>query len=139
MLAEISSVPADFLKNAVVLGLSSGAFALALKSAFWPARKEISPQPLEVREAREFVTTAECLNKDAAMRERMARLETIVDQIRAEAKTDRESIIAQLHQLELRLIADAERRDRNTQSRINDLLASVSKVIGHLDSPTPGA
>lgn len=136
ILASLESVPADLLKNMALMIFAGVGLAAAVKSIWWPGRREISPQPLQVTPATRFVTEETAVQKDAALRERMARLEAIVEQIRLEAKTDREGIVAQLHALELRLIADAERRDRNTQARINDLLASVSKVIGALDQPT---
>lgn len=135
---SMHSVPADFIKNAILLVGGILGIAALIRGMFWPARRDITPQPLQVAPAPEWVSKADCVTKETQMRERMARLEAIVDQIRLEAKNDRASIVEQLHALELRLIADGERRDRNTQARINDLLASVSKVIGHIEtSPTP--
>lgn len=133
----MNSVPAEFIKNSFLLvGGLLGIIAL-VRGLLWPARRDITPQPLQVAAAPKFVTHDECLGRDAAIRERVARVEALVDQIRTEAKTDREGIVAQLHQLELRILADGERRDRNTQARINDLLASVSKVVGHLETQPP--
>lgn len=137
MFAELSPVPAEFLKNTLlVIGGGLGLVSLA-RGVFWGNRREITPQPLQVTPAPKYVTHEECQGTHASIRERVARVEALVDQIRTEAKNDRDGIVKQLHEMELRIISDGDRRDRNTHARINDLSASVSKVVGHLENQHP--
>lgn len=142
MLGQLQSVDADILKQLALVGLAFLGGAAAISGITFGAitafRKPrgtalIQPQPLEVRQATDFVSKQELLE----VRARVAALEAVrerdisahreaTERLRAEVKHDIEAI-----GLEVRLVRDKASEITGEVKHINITLASIDAKLAN--------
>lgn len=119
-----------------VLAISIAGLGVAAIIVPWVQRRRISTriedQPLRVSAAPEYVSVQDHEEATRALAERISRVESLMMEIRREAKVDREHLAHEMLQLERRLTDAAVRRDENTHKRINDLVETVSGLVGEV-------
>ena len=128
---------------AVVGGVNQ---VMKLVDRFRGSGHEIRPQPLEVREAKEFVTNAECLARKAEAERRYGEAVAQVQELRREriqdvkeAAVGRKAIYeriddvkTELDNMERRLNSSNEARLEKVHNRINEILEAVATVRGEV-------
>lgn len=140
MLAQIDSVPIQLAAwlgcLAFFVGLLNG--MLKLVDRMKGRGTLVSPQPLEVREAHDFVREPDC-------RMRHSEMERQVRELRAERNEDVKSasisrksmyeemklIRKEIDEMERRLNQADETRTEKVHERINDILEAVGEIRGH--------
>lgn len=120
--ADISSVPAAFIKDYAVTGVALLMAAHYGKLVFRGRQaepREIAPQPLVVKPADAFVTREACHTLHQETLRRIEAAERAIDAIRAEAKEDRREILLALAN-EIRPI----------HSRLNTITEKIGELRG---------
>lgn len=147
--ADLQAVPADWLKNSVIVLLAIASPLIAI----WAGgrRRKIEPDPLRVQKVDNLVTKDYCLSSHATLHQRLDGHDAAITAIRGEMRKDREDgelaartrsagIYHKLDDLRLELSdkMDAIRREgkadtEGVHTRINDVLAAVSELRGKVD------
>lgn len=123
--------------------IGAGALAVAIKAIIETTRmvrgrpdvREISPQPLVVTPADQWVTRDESEREHAHMVERVVKIEQTVTGLSREIAAVRAEVGGfqrELHEAETRINRAAEERSEKVHNRINDILAAVSELRGEI-------
>jgi len=119
----------------VIVVLLAGLSAAALMTPWFQRRRTsttLEDQPIRVSAAPKYVSLEDHEEATRALAERISRVEALMLEIRREAKADREHLTHEMLNLERRLADSAVRRDENTHKRINDLVETVSGLVGEV-------
>lgn len=122
MLAQLQSVDAIHFKDVMLIlfalvGVASWIFGMVRKPS-----TRITPQPLDVRLADQFVTKDYCRTAHIDAAARVARIEADVQALRQEIRDDRTKLTERLT-IEVGKVHD----------RVNDVLEAVSELRGRMD------
>ncbi len=133
ILADLSAVPADFLKHAVVLLVGAAGGALAVKQLFKgdkADRREVSPQPLRVQEEPPYVTRDQCVVATGTIAERISRQEHATAEMRKTSTGYWRSTGSEMRVDRDRLSSMLLKEIGGVHTRINQILEAVAKLRG---------
>lgn len=121
----------------ILCGIVGGVFGMVSLGwqIFGRRRRDFPPvdsaqQASRVPPTLEYVSVQDHEDAQRSIADRITRLEVLVVEIRREGRTDREHLSAEMLILERRIADSAVQRDANTHLRINDLVKSVSELVG---------
>lgn len=133
LLADLTAVSAEFLKQGLLLLIGIGGGALLFKQLFRgdkPVRSELAPQPLRVQEEAPVMTRDMCETQHATLLTRMAHNERMISELRHHL----EQVV-----VDLRVEMKAD-RDKNSEmvlreigsvhTRVNQILEAVAELRG---------
>lgn len=136
----LNAVPADWLKNLVIVAL---AIASPLIAIYASRRTRVEPDPLRVQEVKNLVTKDECERAHSSVHDALTGRQQVEDKIHdqlfakinAVDRRQAEQINAirmEMHGMELRINATAEERTAKVHDRVNEILAAENATRGTL-------
>ena len=128
--------PIVFRDVVVILAGILGAVALIWQT-WGPRRRDpgatpVPSQPVTIHDDRGYVSAQEHEQFRQIVLDRMGSLESVIAEMRREAKTDREHLTKEMLALERRIADDAQKRDANTHQRINDVVEQLAQLVGSI-------
>lgn len=139
MLADLAAATSDHIKDVIII--LGGLLALyhLVKKTVNPARevREISPQPLQVTPAPQWIQRHEVMAQHGALESRVLRMETSFESLRAELRNDRvtsdqaqSARAEQLHRVVDELRTEVNNRISDMPSQIVALLRNAGVIKG---------
>jgi len=98
LLAQLNAVDPRTLADILIVAVVFISLGLAARTAFRRSdhRREIAPQPLEVKPAQEFVGAGQCLARHENLERRLSALEQGLLALRREMREDRAALTRQM-------------------------------------------
>lgn len=129
LLAQLSDVPADLIKNLgliVAALLAAAYYARGLMNGDRPQKRELTQQPISVKAADQFVTRESYGMALIESARRMDEFDRKLEALRSELKVDRDAFMKQLlHEV------------GSVHTRVNQVLEAVSELRGQVHAKTP--
>lgn len=133
-LGSLPGTPASLVRDVLVIliAILNAVATVMMMVRRRPTTTRIEDQPVQVSASPRYVSEEDHASTARGLADRITRIESVVVEIRKEARVDREHLTAELLQLERRMGDSDARRDENTHGRINDLVGQVARLVGEV-------
>jgi hypothetical protein len=140
MIAQLNFVDPKHLLDFSILAVVFAGLFFAARAAFrrGEARREIEPQPLEIKPADEYVTAAACHQVQEDVGRRLTTVEQEILALRREMREDRERLSGQMVEQVGRVYERLKESERRLEDNMRALPGEIVVLLRNTGAIRPG-